>query len=298
MILGGPVSGVRRRLAVARVRAAFASGGRLPHLDLARDANGTAEALLALLQGTGPSSSLLWWIRSDLQRTGTTGRILDGLAAAAREERARSAQLAGALRLQEAIPWLGRLLATADSPLQGTAAHALGTLGGAASADALVRGLYWRRGGRRRIVIELARAAPDHYLEAAVFNPDLGDVRVELAIALGLRRRRTGVPVLVQLYGEGSRSERAVACTALGWAGDEGALPTLNHALGDAAGQVREAAARAMGRLGVAVAREVETDVEAEVGAVLPEPAEGAPASEPRVPSGWRPRAVRPRIAP
>ena len=272
MSLAHPLETVRRRLVAARIRSAFAAGGSLPALDLAHDGNGAVEAVLALLHGAGPSSSLLWWMRSELQRAGTTSRILDGLVAPDAEMRSRCAELAGALRLQEAIPWLGRMLAASDARLRNAAARALGTLGGAASADALVRGLYWRRGAHRRIVIELAHAAPDHYLEAEVFNADLVDVRLDLAIALGLRRRRTGVPVLVHLYDEGSRSERAVCCSALGWAGDEGALPTLHRALADPAVRVREAAIKALGRLGEVVPNDVE-DV---LGELPPEPVEAA----------------------
>lgn len=244
------VTTARRTMTAARLRAALAGRGSLPPLDLEHDSNGAVQALVDMLRGLNHSSSVLWWVRADLEQRGTIADVIDGLSSRSSAQRIRCAAVAGVLRLEDAVPWLGRLLANNDPHVQAAAARSLGTIRGARSADALLRALYWRRGGLMRIVMELSRSAPDRYLESALLAPEFTAIRFHLALALGLRGRRVSVPQLLILYDSGVRSERVAACRALGWIGDMSALPTLKAALDDEALQVRAAAIKALRRIG------------------------------------------------
>jgi HEAT repeat protein len=244
------VTSARRTVTAARLRSALSGRGSLPPLDLELDSNGAVQALVEMLRGLNHTSSLLWWVRADLDQRGTVAGVIDGLTSPSSAKRIRCARVAGVLRLEDAVPWLGRLLANEDSDVQAAAARALGTIRGARSADALVRALYWRRGGLTRIVLELARSAPDRYLESAILAPEFAEVRFHLAMALGLRGRKVSVPQLLIVYDSGVRSERVAVCRALGWIGDTSALPMLKAALEDQSWQVRAAALKALTRIG------------------------------------------------
>lgn len=243
------IASARKVVTVARVRAGLSGRGPLPDLDFERDHNGAVDALVAVMRDVGPTSSMLWWVRDELKARGAMAQMLDGLASPSDARRIRSARVAGALRLEEAVPWLGRLLAHQNPRVQSAGARALGIIGGARSADALVRALYWRRGATMRLTIELAKAAPDHYVESAILNPAFADVRTPLALALGLRGRRSGVPALLLVHPDGVRSERVACCRALGWIADPTGVPALLGSLDDPAWQVRFAALKALTRI-------------------------------------------------
>lgn len=249
---GRVIKQVRRAVATKRVRAALAGRGKLPPISLEHDSNGIAEALADLLQGVSHRSPLLHWVRVELEGRRTIDHVIDCLNSPISSVRIRSSRLAGALRLEQAVPWLGRLLAHKDSRVQEGAARSLGMIRGARSADALVRSLFWRRGATMRIVLELSRAAPDHYIESALLAPAFADVRVHLLLALGLRGGKTGVPPLLEVHDSGARGERVARCRALGWIGDRRGIPTLEASLGDPSRKVRASAVKALARIGEA----------------------------------------------
>jgi HEAT repeat protein len=242
------LSSVRRAIAAASIRNALAGRGQLPTISLTHDENGAADALVRALQPLRAGSPVLRNLRYEIADRGVLRQIMDGLTAGDDGLRIRSAQLAGALRIEEAVPWLGSLLGRPNDDVQNAAARALGRMGGARSADALVRALYWRRGVKMRVVLELARCAPDHYLEAALFNPELVDVRQQVAFAIGLRPRKSSTAALLRLQAETARNERAAACRALGAIGDRRGLPGLVAVLDDPWWQVRVAAVKSLGR--------------------------------------------------
>jgi len=184
-----------------------------------------------------------------LERSGALDQIFDGLTGRDREHQLRSVRLAGALRLETAVPWLETLLANPYLRLRSGAARALGRVAGVRAADALVRGLGWRRGSTARLVIELARASPDLYLETKLADPGQRRIRAYLALALGLRRRRSGLSALLELLEAGNRNERAVSARAVGWIGAAESRAHLVYALGDPDWQVRNAAMKAVGPL-------------------------------------------------
>jgi HEAT repeat protein len=218
-------------------------------LDLGSTPDESASILAAECRRLPVGSPALKRLIAGLHRSGALDRIVDGLAARDRNVQLRSLRLAGALRLEAAVPWLEPLLASSHEPLRAAAARALGRIGGVRAANALVRGLTWRRGSTVRLVMELARAVPDLYLEAKLVDPQHLRIRSSLAIAAGLRRRRTTLPVLLDLLQNGSRTERTVSARAIGWIGSPEPGLSLVYALSDPDWQVRNAAAKALGWL-------------------------------------------------
>jgi HEAT repeat protein len=180
--------------------------------------------------------------------SGMTDHVIERLAAKSPQQRARSARILGALRLYEGVPWLAGLLESRDRGVSDAAARALGKIGGALCARALVTAIH-RRGLNRRLVAELARSAPDLFIESALGEPQRPSVRPALAIAAGLRRRRTAVSPLIALLERGSRRERVISCRALGWIGSTTAVPAIRQLLQDPDWKIRMSAAKALGSL-------------------------------------------------
>ena len=173
---------------------------------------------------------------------------VERLSAKSIHDRVASARLIGALRMYDAVSWLSPLLAARDRSVADSAARSLGRIGGARSAAMLVAAIQ-RRGVHRRLVAELARAAPDLFIETALGEQQRPGVRPALAIAAGLRRRRTAISPLIRLLQTGSRKERVISCRALGWIGAESAIGMIEEALDDRDWKIRMSAAKALGAL-------------------------------------------------
>ena len=228
-------------------------------------ANGSASALLVDLGDADidPGSVFLGVTRNlpsgsptlarlvgALRSSGTVDRMMDGLAAVDTRRCQRCAHLAGALRLDSAVPWLGMQLNATERPLRRTAARALGRIGGTRSADLLLAALRSRRLPPSRLIIELSRAAPDLYLESCMRLPQNTAVRAQLAAAVGLRGRRSGIEALRRLAAEGTERERATAVRGLGLIANPEPGPEFKSALAHRSWRVRRAAARALGEIG------------------------------------------------
>ena len=182
--------------------------------------------------------------------SGTVDRLIDGLADDDTSHRQRCARVAGALRLDSAVPWLGMQLSASERRERRTAARALGRIGGAQSADLLLGALRTRRLPSSRLVIELSRAAPDLYIESCIRLHQNTAVRAQLAAAIGLRGRRSGLETLRHLAAEGTERERATACRSLGLIANPEPGPEFKSALAHRSWRVRRAAARALGEIG------------------------------------------------
>lgn len=185
-----------------------------------------------------------------LRSSGTVDLLLDGLVDDDAGHRQRCARLAGALRLDSAVPWLGMQLNASVRPVRRTAARALGRIGGARAADLLVGALRTRRLPASRLIIELSRAAPDLYLESCIQAPRNLAIRAQLAAAIGLRGRRTGLEPLRRLASAGTDRERATACRSMGLIGNPAPGAEFKSALAHRSWRVRKAAARALGEIG------------------------------------------------
>ena len=214
-----------------------------PHLDALSVLDEVARPLPA-------SSPSLHRLTAALAASGSLAAILDALAEPEAIRRERSARIAGALRLDAATPWLAGLLTAREGRVRLAACRALGRLGGVAATEYLIAGLRARRVNQSRLVIEMARSAPDLYLESCLNLPKNASVRPSLVAALALRRRRTALQVMRRLVVSGSQRERTYACRALAWLRDPSSSEAVVQALEHRSWRVRQAAARTLGQLG------------------------------------------------
>lgn len=192
-----------------------ATGGRETlNVDLADPTVDLPGALDGAAAQFGANSVEFQRIAMGLKRSGAYDTIVDQLAAADPLRRSRSARLAGALRLEQAVPWLGGLLHATDAQTRQAAARALGRIGGARSAEILLRAAC-RRPITPSLVISLAHASPDLFLETALEPRPARAPREIVAVAAGLRRRMASVGPLLDLLASGTPRERAAARRAL-----------------------------------------------------------------------------------
>jgi HEAT repeat protein len=192
-----------------------------------------------------PGSPALERVVTAFEHAGSSDKLVDRLSATDAYLQVTGARIVGALHMELAVPWLAPLLAVRERSVRDAAARALGRIGGARSAEALMRTIqFW--GLSRTLIVELARAAPDQFLESALASPRRSAARCAAAVAAGLRRRRTAVAPLMALLASGSRRERAISCRALGWIGAWSALPAITTALEDSEPRVRASAQKAL----------------------------------------------------
>jgi hypothetical protein len=192
-----------------------------------------------------------WFRRKPAPTTGVSEGMLEGLRYPDPGVRAAAIRSCGSARMEAAIPLLSERLADPHPRVRAAAASALGRIGGSRAADALVRAARARRVPAGRLARELARCAPDHYLEAALLRPENRGVRPLLAVAAGLRGRSPAiVPLLVEMAASSSEAERTAAYHALGALGEQGTVPMLVDALFDASPRAQQSARCALRRLG------------------------------------------------
>lgn len=244
-----------RRAAVRRQLEAVAAG-RSTHVvldldDQRLDIAGVVEQVTASLP---PDDYGIQHLVVAFKNSRAADRVIERLSAKGVRDRVTAARITGALRIHEATPWLGPLLYARDPAVADAAARALGRIGGTRSASALLLAIR-RRGVSRRFVAELARAAPDLFVEVALQDRHRPPVGPALAIAAGLRRRHTAIGQLMSLVQEGSRRERMIACRALGWIGARTAIPVISEALADRDWKIKVSAAKALGSLHATSAR-------------------------------------------
>ena len=241
---------VRRSKLTRRVRAVAAGTAGALHVDLGDTDVDPGPVFLEVTRSLPAGSPVLARLIGALRSTGTLDVLMDGLADNDARRRERCARLAGALRLDPAVPWLGMQLNAPERPVRRAAARALGRIGGARSADLLLGALRTRRLPSSRLVIELSRAAPDLFVETCLRSPRNMAVRAQLAAAVGLRGRRSGLEPLRRLAVEGTERERATACRGLGLIPNPEPGPEFRSALAHRSWRVRRAAARALGEIG------------------------------------------------
>jgi HEAT repeat protein len=238
-----------RQSAIRRKLQAVAAG-KTTHISIvSADLRSLApKALEEVTAGMRADSLPLQLLQVAFENSGVADEVIDRLGVKNIHDRVSSTRLIGALRMYEATPWLRPLLTARDASVVDAAARALGKIGGARSATALLLAIQ-RRGLNRRLVSELARGAPDLFIEAELGKRQRPAVRPALAIAAGLRRRHTAISPLIDLLQHGSRRERVISCRALGWIGAGTAVPVIAGVLGDRDWKIRMSAAKALGAL-------------------------------------------------
>jgi HEAT repeat protein len=178
-------------------------------------------------------------------RTGSMDRIVSRLFAPNVDLQVQSLRVIGALRIDSATTWIVPMLGAGDRAVREAAARALGRIGGTSCAQALLETIE-TRGANRIVVTELARCAPDQFLEVAIRDSQSQSVKLAAVTAAGLRGSRAAISPLTALLGSGSTLERIAACRALSWIGSANAIAAVRAAQSDVQPAVRSAAGRAL----------------------------------------------------
>lgn len=236
-----------RRTALRRQLQAVAAG-KSKRISIDLEDNAAAAIVEEVAGGLGPDSFALDLLVVAFKDSKAADAVVERMSSRSVRDRVTGARIAGALHIYETVPWLSPLLAAHDPSVADAAARALGKIGGNPSASSLLFAIR-RRGPTRRLISELARCAPDLFIESALSERQKPTVRPALAIAAGLRRRHTAVSHLATLLQRGSRRERVISCRALGWIGAGTAIPLIRAGLADRDWKIRLSAAKALGTL-------------------------------------------------
>jgi hypothetical protein len=239
---------IHRSLLRRHIRAVVAGKADRLNIDLADPDVDPAMMLIevaALLDRSGP---LYWRLLAAVTHPSLANRVIDGLGSRHPVVRARCARIAGAFQMEKAVPFITPLLWSKDSVVRDAAARALGAMGGVRSADSLLVAIQ-RLGPRPALIVALARAAPDLYLETILSRGQPRAAQPAVALATGLRRRRSAVAPLVTQISEGSSRLRAAGSRALGSIGATAGIPVLLDCLENRDWRVRLSAAKALGKI-------------------------------------------------
>jgi HEAT repeat protein len=235
-----------RAALLRRLQSVLESGGEPLEIDPVKDEE--AIVLLARLTrhlkvGSPEHRRLL----KACEQGGTVTAAMDALGSADPFIRRRGALLCGALQVESSLPWLELLIVDRNFAVRLAAAGAAGRIGGMRASDALLRAVHARRLPQARAAIELSRAAPDLYVEERLRDGSHAAAGPVLAMAAGLRRKRSSLEPLLDGLQGAKRRERALRSRALGRLQDPAAAPTLlRMARHDTSPQVRHAALRAL----------------------------------------------------
>lgn len=239
---------IRRALVRRHLRAVAAGSDQTLRIDLHDGDVDSAALLVELVRPLDPDSDAFRRLLSAMRRSGAADAVIDGLASRESIIRARSARIAGALRMEEVVPWLAPLLWSKASAVRESAARALARIGGLRSADALVAALQ-QLGPKPSLIVALARAAPDLYLEGVLGGSQARAVQPSAAMAAGLRGHRTATAALILQLRSGGRRARTASCRALGWLRAPAGVPELTLALEHRDWRIRMSAAKALGAI-------------------------------------------------
>ncbi|HWO44637.1 MAG TPA: HEAT repeat domain-containing protein [Methylomirabilota bacterium] len=243
-----PRLAIRRALVRRHLHAAVAGKSDNLKIDLHDGEVNSAALLVDLIAPLDPESISFRHIASAIKRSGSADTVIDGLGSRDPIVAARSARIAGAMRMEQVVPWLTPLLWSRWPRVRDSATRALSKIGGVRSADALLMAIQ-RIGPRPSLIVALARAAPDLYLEAVLGGSQLRAAHPAVATAAGLRGRRTAIAALILQLRTGSRRARKASSRALGWLGAPAGIAELTIALEQRDWWVRMSAAKALGAI-------------------------------------------------
>ncbi len=245
-------SAPRSRLAarVDRVLSAAIAGD--PHVavnakasELIADAGPVGSVITAAFERAGPGLTGQMRLTQAFKANGLDRELLNSLVSLDPDVRIAAARLCSALRLPEAVPWLGDLMQDSDPRVRDAAVRALGRSGGRRAVEALMTAVD--RVPQYRLAIELSRATSDLDLEALLRKPSSVEAAVITVLACGLQRDRLRVASLLGI-GYDRRwpaAVRVAACRALAMIGDPETAVGLRGLGAEPDASVREAALKA-----------------------------------------------------
>src|SRR2546423_1597879 len=203
-------AGIRRAALRRKLQAVTTRMSRTLSVDLDHAGVDVGEVIEQITEGLPMESAEMQRLVAAFKDSGVADRVIARLSAKSPVQRARSARVIGSLRMYDAVWWLADQLQSRERSVSDAAARALGRIGGAQSANALQLAIQ-RKGLSRRLVTELARAAPDLYLELALGEQQRPAVRPALAIAAGFCRRHTAGGPPFNPLPRGSPKERGLS---------------------------------------------------------------------------------------
>lgn len=170
-----------------------------------------------------------WRVHETFRSAGLVADLLNSLADPNPVLRASAARLCGALRLGEAVQWIGDLVADPDPKVREAAVRSLARLGGSRSVDVLVASA-----GRMplyRLAACLAEAASDVDIEALLRKPPSERAAAATVLACGLRKDVLRVPPLLGIAHDRRwpKLVRLAACRALAMISDPAATGGLRR---------------------------------------------------------------------
>jgi HEAT repeat protein len=239
---------IRRTMLRRNIRSVVAGHSTVLNLDLGDREIDSSALLVEEAARLDADSAAFWRLASAMRHSGVADAVVDGLSSRDPILRTRCLRVAGTMGMESLVMWIGPLLWSREQSVRSAAARALGRIGGWRAADGLLIAIQ-RLGPRPVLIIALARAAPDLYLEAILRSPQRRSVHPAVAMAAGLRRRRTAIFALMAQMAGGSRRMKVACCRALGWIGAPVGTEALCTALADRDWRVRMAAAKALGSI-------------------------------------------------
>jgi HEAT repeat protein len=256
--LGAVGAGTQRSKLASRIdRVLNAALAGEPHVvlnakasELLAEAVPVAAVISSALDRSGGSLTGQWRVTEAFRRSGLSDELFDSLASPDPLVRAAAARICGALRLTEAVLWIGDLVQDPDPKVSDAAVRALGQMGGGRAVDVLMASID--RVPMHRIAISLSHAATDMDIEALMRRPASEKAAVVTVVACGLRRDPLRIQPLLGIAHDRRwpKQVRLAACAALGMIGDPGsAEPMKRLADGDPDPSVKAAASRALRRL-------------------------------------------------
>jgi HEAT repeat protein len=197
--------------------------------ELLAESQPVSEVVAAVLDR--PETGLVgyWRVHETFRRSGLLSELLNALADPNPVVQSSAARLCGALRLTEAVQWIGDLVGDPNPKVREAAVRSLARLGGRRSVDILAASagqlpLY-------RLSACLAEAASDVDIEALMRKPPSERAAAATVMACGLRRDVLRVPPLLGIAHDRRwpRQVRLAACRALAMISDPAATGGLRR---------------------------------------------------------------------
>jgi HEAT repeat protein len=168
-------------------------------------------------------------VHETFRRAGLVADLLNSLADPNPVVRASAARLCGALRLSDAVQWIGDLTGDPNPKVREAAVRSLARLGGSRAVDILVT--LAARMPLYRVAACLAEAVSDMDVEALMRKPPSERAAAATVMACGLRKDVLRVPPLLGIAHDRRwpRQVRLAACRALAMIADPAATGGLRR---------------------------------------------------------------------